>query len=103
MYRATTKRTENETFLRSKMIASPFSDLQQDQIYEEVKKIWLKDAKMQRENNQYVEFVLLPEVFIRIYQKYFLLSSTKVAEEMIMNYTGSIDPADLSPDSTLMN
>ena len=83
MFRNPKNKTKNETVLHQKMIAFPFSDLQQDLIYKEVKNTWLKDTKQQLKNNQYVEMVLLPEVFIKIYQRYFHLESTTIAEKRI--------------------
>ena len=98
LFRNPKNKTKNETVLRQKMIAFPFSDLQQDLIYKEVKNTWLKDTKQQLKNNQYVEMVLLPEVFIKIYQRYFHLESTTIAEKRIFQ-RGSCDPADLTPET----
>ena len=36
---------------------------------------------MQMENNKYVQSVLLPEIFITIYQKFFSMGSKEVAEQ----------------------
>ena len=77
MYRNPNNKSKNEKLLKEKMIGAPFSDIQQEFIYKEVKQNWLKDKEMALKNNQYVEMVLLPEVFIKIYQKFLLLDSTK--------------------------
>ena len=59
------------------MIGPPFSDAQQDIVYEEVKKVWLNTQELQLKNNEYVELVLLPEVFLILYQKFLHLPDTK--------------------------
>ena len=84
------------------MISYPFSDEQQEIIEDEVKKVWLKNKKMQMENGRYVDLVLLPEIFVVIYQIFFILPTRKEAEKRIMNVLGSIDPEDISPESSLL-
>ena len=83
--------------LRSSMVGAPFTDLQQDIIFEQVKNIWLKDKDMDRENRHYVDFVLLPTVFIRIYQVFMELTSFEEAERRINNAKASLYHE--SPDS----
>ena len=53
------------------------------------------------ENGRYVDLVLLPEIFIVIYQRCFSLPSREIAEKRIMNALGSMDPEDISPESSL--
>ena len=100
MYHSSENKAENQRFLRSKMIGFPFSDKQQDIVYEEVRRVWLNDQKAYFENNQYIELVLLPEVFILLYQKFLKISSSKIAEERIFN-PGSMNPDDRSPEHSL--
>ena len=83
--------------LRSSMVGPPFTDIQQDIIYDLAKQVWLKDADMHRENNCYVSFVLLPTIFIRIYQVFMGLKSLEEAERRINNVKASIhhdEPSD---------
>ena len=47
MYIYPTNKNKNERHLMTKMIAAPFSDIQQDQIFNELKKIWLPNKEMQ--------------------------------------------------------
>ena len=99
MYRNPNNKSKNEKLLKEKMIGAPFSDIQQEFIYKEVKQNWLKDKEMALKNNQYVEMVLLPEVFLKIYQKFLLLDSTKEAEAKIF-HRESCDPADITPETS---
>ena len=62
---------------------------------------WLTDHAMQIKNGRYVNLVLLPEVFITIYQRYFSLPTREIAEQY-MKDTGSMDPEDISPESSLL-
>jgi hypothetical protein len=80
----------SEPKLRSSMVGAPFTDLQQDIIYDQVKTIWLSDMDMYRENNHYVSYVLLLTIFIRIYQVFMGLSSFKEAERRINNAKASL-------------
>ena len=83
--------------LRSSMVGPPFTDIQQDIIYDLAKQVWLKDADMHMENNCYVSFVLLPTIFIRIYQVFMGLKSLEEAERRINNVKASIhhdEPSD---------
>ena len=100
-YQAENK-AQNERLLLHNSIAAPFSDSQQEAIWNEVRKIWLQDQKMHMKNNKYVELVLLPEIFITIYQKFFCLGTKEIAEQYIKD-PGSMDPRDMSsdPDSLL--
>ena len=52
---------------------------------------------------EYVDYVLLPEVFIKIYQVYFNLESQNIAEERILNALGSLPPEELNDDSIFIN
>ena len=94
-------RNIREKYLFSKMISCPFSDVQQEAIEDEVRQVWLKNPKMQMENGRYVDLVLLPEMFIVIYQRFFSLPTREIAEKRIMNALGSMDPEDISPESSL--
>ena len=55
----------NDQHLNFKQIGEPFSERQQEIVFDAVKSIWLKDKIMDR----FVDVVILPEVFLRIYQK----------------------------------
>ena len=99
MYNDFENMNQNRKHLFFKMIAASFSTIQQDQIYNEIKPIWLPNQEMQMKNGQYVELVLLPEVFILLYQKFFNLSAEE-AERRIFD-KGSMDPKDISPQSSL--
>ena len=101
LYRSLKDKSKNIKFLRAKMIGPPFSDSQQDLIYAEVQKVWLSTSELQKHNNEYVELVLLPEVFITIYQKYFHLPNCAIAEKRINNVLGSLLPEDISPENSL--
>ena len=96
------KNAANINKLKSRMISDPFSDIQQDQIYAEVKEIWLKSRAAQMRDNEYIELVLLPEVFLVMYQKYFILPTTEEADERISNVMGSIMPEDISPTTSIL-
>ena len=102
-YLSSKNKAKNINHLRTKMIGPPFSDIQQDQIYAEVKKVWLHTRELQKQNDEYVELVLLPEVFLTIYRKYFNLPNTVIAEKRISNVLGSLDPADISPDNSAID
>ena len=78
MYIYPTNKNKNERHLMTKMIAAPFSDIQQDQVFNELKKIWLPNKEMQMKNGRYFELVLLPEVYINIYQKFFNLPTKEI-------------------------
>ena len=83
--------------LRSSMVGPPFTDIQQDIIYDLAKQVWLKDADMHRENNCYLSVVLLPTIFIRIYQVFMGLKSLEEAERRINNVKASFhhdEPSD---------
>ena len=73
------------------MVGPPFNDLQQDQVYALVEQIWMKDMKMYMDNNFYINMVLLPSIFIRIYQVFFGLDSFKEAERRIGNLKASLE------------
>ena len=101
MFNYPTNKSKNERHLMTKLIAAPFSDTQQDQIFNQLQKIWLPNREMQLKNGRYFELVLLPEVYISIYQKFFHLPTKEIAESYIMD-KGSMDPEDLSPESSLL-
>ena len=85
--------------LRAHMVGPPFSDAQQDLVYEQAKEIWLTDMDMYRENNFYISHVLLPTIFIRIYQVFMEVDSFEEAERRINNAKASI--AGLEEDSSI--
>ena len=60
------------------LLSGPFSDIQQDVIYDEVKKNFLKDGIPSR----FVDFVLIPEVYIRIYQVFFQLTRMEAEQNL---------------------
>ena len=72
------------------MVGAPFTDFQQDIIFDKVKNIWLRDEDMHRENHHYVDFVLLPTVLIRIDQVFIELTSFEEAERRITNDKASL-------------
>ena len=51
-------------------------------------------------NDRYFQLVLLPEVYINIYKTFFHLPTKEIAESYIMD-KGSMDPEDVSPESSL--
>ena len=92
MYHDLRNKTANISFLRSRMISVPFSDQQQEVIYSHVKSRWLFSRGLYMTDYEYIDYVLLPEVFIKIYQIHFSLESPRVAEERIFNALGSLSP-----------
>ena len=102
MFYSPLNKAQNIVKLRSKMMGAPFSERQQDQVYKEVKQIWLKLRASQLKDNEYIELVLLPEVFLVMYQKHFALRNTTEADERISNLRGSLLPDDISPDTSVM-
>ena len=80
----------SEQRLRFSMVNPPFTDAQQDYIYEKVKQIWLRDPEMYMENNYYVSCVLLPTIMIRIYQVFMELESFEEADRRINNSKASM-------------
>ena len=101
MFFSSKDKAQKDRFLLQNSISQPFSNVQRDIIYNEIKQIWLLDQAMQHKNGRYVDLVLLPEVFITIYQKFFSLPSNQIAEQY-MKDAGSLDPEDISPDSSLL-
>ena len=95
LYMSSENKARNLNILRFRMVGPPFSDNQQDIIYEEVKKVWLNTRELQLKDNNYVELVLLPEVFIILYQKFLHIPDSKTAEDKIFD-KGSMDPSDMS-------
>ena len=79
--------------LRASVVGSPFSDIQQDQIYDQAKNIWLQGMEMYMENNFYINYVLLPTIFIKIYQVFFGLESFEDAERRIINNKANLEPS----------
>lgn len=75
---------KNDQHLFFSQIGYPFSDEQQEAVFAEVKSLWGTNEQMDR----FVDLVIIPEVFIRIYQVFFQLSK-KEAEENISNATGN--------------
>ena len=68
----------NEDSLQGSLLSGPFSDIQQDVIYEEVRKNFLKDGIPSR----FVDLVLIPEVYIRIYQVFFNLTKKEAEQNL---------------------
>ena len=56
---------QNDKNLQFSMIGSPFSDDQQDLVYEEVKAIWLKDKKMDRFYQNLSKFLWIVKIRCR--------------------------------------
>ena len=77
-WRSTWYKSGKEGSFLGHLLAGPFSDTQQDVIYEEVKKNFLKDGIPSR----FVDFVLIPEVYIRIYQVFFDLSKEEAEHNL---------------------
>ena len=101
MFFSSKDKTRKHRYLLENSLFQPFSDAQHDIIFNEVKQVWLTDRAMQSKNGRYVDLVLLPEVFITIYQRYFSLPSKEIAEQY-MKDAGSMDPEDISPESSLL-
>ena len=58
-------------------------------MYEVAKNFWLKEKQMDR----FFDVVILPEIFIRIYQVFFNVSKSE-AEVNITSYSGDFSEAD---------
>ena len=86
----------NAQRLRFRQIGAPFSDAQQDKVFDLVKGIWLKGKNM----DPFVDNVICPEVFIRIYQVFFAISKSE-AEKNIFNWEGSSDPNNSESDDNI--
>ena len=71
-----------------KQSGEPFSDEQQDVVYEEVRNIWLTNNMM----NRFVDVVILPEVFIRIYQVFFELSKEEAEHNLELAEANLVNP-----------
>ena len=99
MFYSSQDKAQKDRFLFQNMIAAPFSTIQQDIVWNEVRNVFLKDEKMQMKNNRYVELVLLPEIFITIYQKFFSLDKQS-AENYIKDFGNMAN--DKSPESSLL-
>ena len=99
MFYSSQDKAQKDHFLFQNMIAAPFSTIQQDIVWNEVRNVFLKDEKMQMKNNRYVELVLLPEIFITIYQKFFSLDK-QTAENYIKDFGNMAN--DESPESSLL-
>ena len=63
MYYDPKNKTANINYLRSRMISVPFSEQQQDVIYSYVKSQWLFTRQLYMNDHEYIDYVLLPEVF----------------------------------------
>ena len=100
MFHDSQNKARNDRTLYENMIVAPFSTIQQELIYREVKQVWLPNNEMQLKNNRYVELVLLPEVFFALYQKLFYLPTIEIAESRIQD-PGSLAPEDISPESSM--
>ena len=79
----------SDPVLRTRMVGGPFTDAQQEIIYERAKAYWLTPMDMFMENNHYVSYVLLPTILIKIYQVFMELSSFDEAERRINNAEAS--------------
>ena len=83
---------QNGHILRNSMIADPFSDEQQDKIFDKFKSYW-KPVGMDR----FLDVVLLPEVFTRIYQVFFNLPMAE-ARKNLRNVGNLNDSSDNNSD-----
>ena len=92
-FKAFKKGGKKDHELRFHEIGPPFSDEQQDLVFAEVKSIWLKNKTMDR----FVDVVLLPEIFIKLYAVFFGLSKS-AAEKNITCYEGSREQTDSDED-----
>ena len=81
-WRSTWYNNGKEQSLIGHLLAGPFTNEQQDTIYEEVKKNFLKAGIPDR----FVDFVLTPEVYIRIYQVFFQLSKEEAEQNLKHQY-----------------
>ena len=80
---------EKNINLNFKVIGAPFTEEQQEAVYEVAKNFWLKEKQMDR----FFDVVILPEIFIRIYQVFFNVSKSE-AEANITSYSGDFSEAD---------
>ena len=53
------------------MITDPFTDDQLKWTLDHISRVWMRDAKEQMDNNEYIWKVLLPECFIKFYMDHF--------------------------------
>jgi hypothetical protein len=83
-YKAYQKGGRQEQMLFYNLIGEPFSEEQQDVVYEVVKSIWMKEKKI----DKIVDVVIVPEIFVRIYQVFFNLSKSE-AERNLGNAEGN--------------
>ena len=101
MFHSSEEKARKDRVLLENAVVQPFSNAQHDMIFNLMKQVWLSDHAMKIKNSKYVNLVLLPEVFITIYQRYFSLPTKDIAEKY-MKDAGSMDPEDISPDSSLL-
>ena len=77
------KAGKDETVLMGKMIALPFSDEQQEAIFQEVRKVFLSQEVLL---SRFVDLVLMSEIHIRIYQVFFQLSRSEAEKNLTEQY-----------------
>ena len=77
-YEAFKRGGKTDDALMFRMIGAPFTDQQQDVVFKEVEKIWLNERLMSR----FVDVVISPEVFIRIYQIFFGLTKAEAEKNL---------------------
>ena len=82
-YNAYQEGKDQELILRQ--IGSPFTDEQQEVVFAEVQSVWLRERIMDR----FVDVVIIPEVFIRIYQVFFNLSKEQAESNISKTWWSS--------------
>ena len=76
---------ENDEQLRFSMVGSPFTEAQLDYVWLKVQQIWELDPIMNSETSRYVSYVMLPTIYIRLYQVYMGLDTFEEAERRVRN------------------
>lgn len=89
-WRSSWYKAGKEDSLMFHLVAGPFSERQQNVIFDEMRKNFMKDGIPSRFN----DFVLLPEIYIRIYQLFFQLTKKEAEKNLkekhlYYNETGS--------------
>ena len=72
-------------WLTGGMVGAPFTEAQQEYIYNKVRQFWHLDPVMNSDDSRYISYVLLHTVYIRIYQIFMGLQSFEDAEKWVTN------------------
>ena len=76
---------QTQATLRHNMVGSPFTDSQQEYIWQKVKQLWELDPVMNSEHSCYISYVMFPTILIRLYQVYMGLDTFAEAERRVKN------------------